>query len=39
MTAPTMEPEQVATESSDTGSALEVEGLWKIFGPRADKVM
>jgi glycine betaine/proline transport system ATP-binding protein len=34
-----MEPEQVATESSDTGSALEVEGLWKIFGPRADKVM
>jgi glycine betaine/proline transport system ATP-binding protein len=39
MTAPTMEPAEVATDTDGTGSALEVDGLWKIFGPRADKLL
>jgi glycine betaine/proline transport system ATP-binding protein len=34
-----MEPAQVKTEKTDSGSALEVEGHWKIFGPRADKIL
>ena len=39
MTAPTMEPAQVAADQDGSGTAVKVEGLWKIFGPRADKIM
>ncbi|HEX5086443.1 MAG TPA: betaine/proline/choline family ABC transporter ATP-binding protein [Nocardioides sp.] len=43
MTA-TVEPSQSATATSTNGTgdqdvALHVQGLWKIFGPRADKIM
>jgi glycine betaine/proline transport system ATP-binding protein len=37
MTAPTIEPRQVDTGDSDP--ALKVDGLWKIFGSRADKII
>jgi glycine betaine/proline transport system ATP-binding protein len=39
MTAPTMEPREVAAEHNGSDTAVKVEGLWKIFGPRADKIM
>jgi len=39
MTAPTMEPREVAAEQNGSDTAVKVEGLWKIFGPRADKIM
>src|SRR5262245_62224833 len=39
MTAPTMEPPRVATQHDPSGAAVKVDGLWKIFGPRADKIM
>ena len=39
MTAPTMEPREVAAERNGSDTAVKVEGLWKIFGPRADKIM
>jgi glycine betaine/proline transport system ATP-binding protein len=39
MTAPTMEPREVAAEPNGSDVAVKVEGLWKIFGPRADKIM
>jgi glycine betaine/proline transport system ATP-binding protein len=39
MTAPTMEPREVAAERNGSDPAVKVEGLWKIFGPRADKIM
>jgi len=40
MTA-TAEPSRVVTQSASNGAepALHVEGLWKIFGPKADKIM
>jgi glycine betaine/proline transport system ATP-binding protein len=38
MTAPTTEPAQVAADRNGD-VALGVEGLWKIFGPRADKII
>jgi glycine betaine/proline transport system ATP-binding protein len=38
MTAPTTEPRQVAT-ATDGDSALRVDGLWKIFGGQADKII
>jgi glycine betaine/proline transport system ATP-binding protein len=38
MTAPTTEPRQVAN-ATDGDSALRVEGLWKIFGDQADKII
>jgi glycine betaine/proline transport system ATP-binding protein len=38
MTAPTMEPRQVDAQSG-SDAAVKVDGLWKIFGPRADKIM
>jgi glycine betaine/proline transport system ATP-binding protein len=34
-----MEPAQVAADQDGSGTAVKVEGLWKIFGPRADKIM
>jgi glycine betaine/proline transport system ATP-binding protein len=34
-----MEPAQVRAEGNDADTAVRVEGLWKIFGPRADKIM
>ncbi|HET8604940.1 MAG TPA: betaine/proline/choline family ABC transporter ATP-binding protein [Marmoricola sp.] len=38
MTAPTLEPRHV--QSTDDGDvAVQVEGLWKIFGPRADRIL
>jgi glycine betaine/proline transport system ATP-binding protein len=39
MTAPTMEPPQVDADRDGAGTAVKVEGLWKIFGPREDKIM
>jgi glycine betaine/proline transport system ATP-binding protein len=39
MTAPTMEPAQVDARSGGSDPAVKVEGLWKIFGPRGDKIM
>jgi glycine betaine/proline transport system ATP-binding protein len=40
MTAPTMEPEhRQATSGSADDVALTVDGLWKIFGARADKII
>jgi glycine betaine/proline transport system ATP-binding protein len=39
MTVPTMEPREVAAERNGSGTAVKVEGLWKIFGPRGDKIM
>jgi glycine betaine/proline transport system ATP-binding protein len=39
MTAPTIDPRQVDTEDGGSGTAVKVEGLWKIFGPREDKIM
>ena len=38
MTAPTTEPPRVAADSAGD-AALRVEGLWKIFGNRADKII
>ncbi|HET8560431.1 MAG TPA: glycine betaine/L-proline ABC transporter ATP-binding protein [Marmoricola sp.] len=38
MTAPTLEPRHV-DRSAEGEAAVEVSGLWKIFGPRADKVL
>jgi glycine betaine/proline transport system ATP-binding protein len=38
MTAPTIEPRQVDARG-EPDAAVKVEGLWKIFGPRADKIM
>ncbi|MFZ2013922.1 MAG: betaine/proline/choline family ABC transporter ATP-binding protein [Nocardioides sp.] len=38
MTAPTTEPNRVDT-TADGDAALTVDGLWKIFGARADKVI
>ena len=40
MTA-TAEPSRVVTQSASKGAepALHVEGLWKIFGPKADKII
>jgi glycine betaine/proline transport system ATP-binding protein len=38
MTAPTIEPRQVDARGVPD-AAVKVEGLWKIFGPRADKIM
>ena len=38
MTAPTIEPRQAAT-STEGDSALRVDGLWKIFGGQADKII
>jgi glycine betaine/proline transport system ATP-binding protein len=38
MTAPTTEPPRVADGSSGD-PALKVEGLWKIFGNRSDKII
>jgi glycine betaine/proline transport system ATP-binding protein len=38
MTAPTTEPNRADTGSS-TDPALKVEGLWKIFGNRSDKII
>jgi glycine betaine/proline transport system ATP-binding protein len=37
MTAVTDQPEQTGSVTSD--AALSVRGLWKIFGPRADKII
>jgi glycine betaine/proline transport system ATP-binding protein len=34
-----MEPAQVASDRNGAGTAVTVEGLWKIFGPRGDKIM
>ncbi|HEX3296076.1 MAG TPA: glycine betaine/L-proline ABC transporter ATP-binding protein, partial [Nocardioides sp.] len=40
MTAPTMEPEHRQATAGSTGdAALTVDGLWKIFGARADKII
>jgi glycine betaine/proline transport system ATP-binding protein len=39
MTAPTMEPERQAPATDGGEAALTVDGLWKIFGARADKVI
>jgi glycine betaine/proline transport system ATP-binding protein len=40
MTAPTMEPEHRQAERGvDGDAALRVDGLWKIFGARADKII
>jgi glycine betaine/proline transport system ATP-binding protein len=39
MTAPTMEPARRTEANSSGDAALKVEGLWKIFGPRGDKIM
>jgi len=40
MTAPTMEPAQSQAQvGSDGDAALTVDGLWKIFGARADKII
>jgi glycine betaine/proline transport system ATP-binding protein len=38
MTAPTIEPRRVDSDD-DADSALKVDGLWKIFGSQADKVI
>jgi glycine betaine/proline transport system ATP-binding protein len=38
MTAPTIEPSQVDA-TADGDSALRVDGLWKIFGSQADKII
>jgi glycine betaine/proline transport system ATP-binding protein len=37
MTAPTIEPSKVDATSAD--AALHVDGLWKIFGTQADKII
>jgi glycine betaine/proline transport system ATP-binding protein len=34
-----MEPAQVAADGTGNGTAVKVEGLWKIFGPHATKIM
>jgi glycine betaine/proline transport system ATP-binding protein len=40
MTAPTMEPQgRQAQVGNDGEAALTVDGLWKIFGARADKII
>jgi glycine betaine/proline transport system ATP-binding protein len=39
MTAPTTPREAPRAQQLDQTPAVHVEGLWKIFGPRADKVM
>src|SRR6476659_78394 len=40
MTAPTTEAQPSrATDGDSADWAVQVEGLWKIFGPRADKIM
>ena len=39
MTDTTMAPGERTTDSPGRGSALEVKDLWKIFGPRADKII
>jgi glycine betaine/proline transport system ATP-binding protein len=38
MTAPTIDPRQAAT-ATEGASALRVDGLWKIFGSQADKII
>ncbi|MDX6358698.1 MAG: glycine betaine/proline transport system ATP-binding protein [Nocardioidaceae bacterium] len=38
MTAPTIEPSRVDT-APDGDAALKVDGLWKIFGSQADKII
>jgi glycine betaine/proline transport system ATP-binding protein len=39
MTAPITEEPRQATTAHDTGAALQVEGLWKIFGNRSEKII
>jgi glycine betaine/proline transport system ATP-binding protein len=39
MTAPITEEPRHATTAHDTGAALQVEGLWKIFGNRSEKII
>jgi glycine betaine/proline transport system ATP-binding protein len=38
MSAPTLEPRHAA-EVTGGDAAVQVEGLWKIFGPRADRII
>src|SRR3954468_1719173 len=38
MTAPTTEPRQTTTQGN-ADAALKVDGLWKIFGNRSDKII
>jgi glycine betaine/proline transport system ATP-binding protein len=39
MTAPTTEEPRQTTTALDTDAALRVDGLWKIFGNRSDKII
>jgi glycine betaine/proline transport system ATP-binding protein len=39
MTAPTIEPEHRQAVTGGTDAALTVDGLWKIFGSNADKII
>jgi len=39
MSATATPPDTRADEPTDTGAALEVRDLWKIFGPRADRII